>query len=321
MQSIGEKAASMCAEIVGLVFNIFLGVGEKIANAASLKDNANGEEGTILTQIWTYISSGVESAIDALVPLGLALCMLFFIISLLELAMSERMTMEYFVKYFSKLIIGVAAVWKSQDIWKLIIQFGDSLGSLAVGFTFGTSGDASGDVDTLIATLTSSFGDMASLKGAAIWIMLVLVILMIFPIMALAGVAMTIVGYIVCYSRVLELCVRGIFLPIACSLLSDDGWRGAGGRYIRKLMAVSAQGVILIIIGKVTTGIMAIAGSSMISKVTDSVGASGTLDMGPFIGDFISTSLSGMGLMLGVGIACISIMFKSIGIINDVFGG
>ena len=46
MQSIGEKAASMCAEIVGLVFNIFLGVGEKIANAASLKDNANGEDHT-----------------------------------------------------------------------------------------------------------------------------------------------------------------------------------------------------------------------------------------------------------------------------------
>lgn len=311
MGSIGESVSGMCADVIGWVFRTFLGVGEKISNVSSL----SGEEGSLVGTIWDSLNSGVVGAIESLQPVGMALCMLFFIISLLELAMSERMTMEYFVKYLSKLVIGVAAVYYAPLIWETLTDFGDSMSKFVGGFSFGIdSDDPSETVNQMVASLTTSFTAITSEKGAAIWIALLVLTIALFPIMGLVGVAMTIVAYIVSFSRVLELCVRGVFLPIATSLLSDDGWRGAGGRYIRKLLALCCQGAVLAIIGKVTTGMICLAGSKMLIDGFATVEYSGLLDC-------FGTVLGGFALIIGVGFACISLMFKSIGIVNDVFGG
>ena len=40
-----------------------------------------------------------------------------------------------------------------------------------------------------------------------------------------------------------------MFFPIAMGLMSDDGWRGAGGRYLKKFLAVCCQSAVLVVIG------------------------------------------------------------------------
>lgn len=315
-KSIGDSIADVCADFISWIFSMFLEVGEKISEVSSFSGGGGGTgtAGTVLNSIWTSINSGVNSCIEALQPVGLAMCMLFFIISLLELAMSERMTMEYFVKYLSKLVIGVAAVYYAPLIWEKVTEFGDALCNLIKGLPFSV-GEASveGMADNLKTTLSATFSGMTAETGAAIWIALMLVCFILFPIMGIAAIGMTVVAYIVSYSRVLELCVRGIFLPIAVSLLSDDGWRGAGGRYIRKILALSCQGAVLSLVGLVTSNIICLAGSHMVTEFADV-----TFD-GLF--SLVGTLMGGFALILGVGFACISLMFKSIGIVNDVFGG
>lgn len=318
LKSIGEAMGRICGDMIGWVFSIFLNVGDTISDVASFKGVGSTVEGqyggTVLNNIWTSLDGGVKSCIEALQPVGLALCMLFFIISLLELAMSERMTMEYFIKYLSKLVIGVAAVYYAPKIWEVVVEFGDALGNLVKGLPFSVNSSSLEDIQTQLSDgLAESFSKMTLQTGAAIWIGLMLVCFALFPIVGICGVGMTVVAYIVAFSRVLELCVRGVFLPIACSLLSDDGWRGAGGRYIRKILALSCQGAVLSIIGLVTSNIICLAGSHMVTDFAE-VAFDGLFDC-------VGTLMGGFALILGVGFACISLMFKSIGLVNDVFGG
>ena len=110
-------------------------------------------------------------------------------------------------------------------------------------------------------------------------------------------------------------------MPIACALLSDDGWRGAGGRYIRKFIGICAQGAVMVVIGQLTGGIMGAICSSMKSsmraKVDTAIANAGTKPGFGLVIDIVESTVA----IVGIGVACVSLMFKSIGIVNDVFGG
>lgn len=311
MFSIRETVASLCGSMISWALSNFTGIGEKIVRAASL---SGGSEGTMLNSLWTTISSLMTGVINSLIPVGLAICVLFFVISLIELAMSERFTLEYFIKYLSKLVIGVVAVYYSAEIFTTFQNFGDDLATYLASIGFYSEVPSADDIkDQLISQFSTFIGSY----GAGQWLMLLLAFLMVVPIMGLVGVVITVVAYVVCYSRVLELCVRGAFLPIACALLSDDGWRGAGGRYIRKFIAICAQGSVLVMIGNIASGLIGMASQSMIDEIISfSLGT----DMSSVM-DLLGKLCSGFALIIGVGFACVALMFKSIGIVNDVFGG
>lgn len=57
-------------------------------------------------------------------------------------------------------------------------------------------------------------------------------------------------------SRIMELYVRGSFLPIAASLMSDNGWKGSGGRYFRKLMSLATQSAAIMVVANVFSVVM-----------------------------------------------------------------
>jgi hypothetical protein len=126
-------------------------------------------------------------------------------------------------------------------------------------------------------------------------------------ILRLVALVINAITYIVCISRLLEMSARGCFLPIAIAMMSDDGWRGAGGRYIRKYIAVCAQGAVLVVAGTMISYGMSVAGSSMIGQLS-SCGS-------------ISSFLGYLVLFIAIAIAGVSMLFKSIGIVNDAFGG
>lgn len=105
----------------------------------------------------------------------------------------------------------------------------------------------------------------------------------------------------------MEMSVRASFMPIAFALLADDGWRGAGGRYIRKYLAICCQSVVLCMIG----GLHSIAFNKLILVFNTNIAEGGAAD---------GSVPGAMLFMFGLSFATISLMFKSIGIVNDVFG-
>lgn len=126
-----------------------------------------------------------------------------------------------------------------------------------------------------------------------------------------ASLAIKVLVYVIAFTRLIELCARGCFIPIAAGLVSDDGWRGAGGRYFRKFLAICSQSAILVVIGKIASYALGTIGNSILTNLPSLVtaGTMGILNIG-----------GQLAIMIGIGIAMVSVMFKSIGIVNDAFG-
>lgn len=49
------------------------------------------------------------------------------------------------------------------------------------------------------------------------------------------GLIMKISMYFILFSRLIEMAVRAAFMPIAVGLVTDGGWSGSAGRYIKNI--------------------------------------------------------------------------------------
>lgn len=263
------------------------------------------------------ISAGLKAyALNFQEPLqavGAAIAMAFFLIQLLELTTQERFTIEFFIKFFGKLVISIALILACKTITEQLWNFGEAFTSLinknyttvTAGTTLGNSSEAlkdklndnsqegNSDKQQFIDAAVNEYKDVNTIS-------LILEFGVVGLVLYLMSLILIIVVYIVSFTRVLEMSVRAVFMPIAFALLSDDGWRGAGGRYIKKFIAICAQGAVLILIGEV-------ASFAILTSMT-TVGSNN--------GNFLMSIV----IDLGIAYAGISMMFRSIGIINDVFG-
>lgn len=263
------------------------------------------------------ISAGLKAyALNFQEPLqavGAAIAMAFFLIQLLELTTQERFTIEFFIKFFGKLVISIALILACKTITEQLWNFGEAFTSLInKNYTTVTAGTTVGNSSALLKDKLNDNSqegnsDKQQFIDAAIneykdvnTISLILEFGVVGLVLYLMSLILIIVVYIVSFTRVLEMSVRAVFMPIAFALLSDDGWRGAGGRYIKKFIAICAQGAVLILIGEV-------ASFAILTSMT-TVGSNN--------GNFLMSIV----IDLGIAYAGISMMFRSIGIINDVFG-
>ena len=279
------------------------------ANAALFKavkaapDIMSGSDPNGKVQISTttnYIKKVAINICTALKSLGFALALLFFLTSIIEFAKEERLNLETFIKHFSKFFIAVGFVAFSDRILNAVWGLGKEIGDFLSGVVPSVS---TGNVDMVRAfamALTES--DVTAGKKLDIWTALGNLVsvggmALIFNII---GLAMMGIMYFIAFSRLIEMGTRGAFLPVAFGLLADDGWRGAGGRYLKKFLAVCAQVGILIVISDL--------GSNIVGSVGNNIATGG---MHPF---------QSMAMLCGTTFALVSAMFKSIGWMNDVFG-
>lgn len=263
------------------------------------------------------ISAGLKAyALNFQEPLqavGAAIAMAFFLIQLLELTTQERFTIEFFIKFFGKLVISIALILACKTITEQLWNFGEAFTSLInKNYTNVTADTTVGNSSALLKDKLNDNSqegnsDKQQFIDAAIneykdvnTISLILEFGVVGLVLYLMSLILIIVVYIVSFTRVLEMSVRAVFMPIAFALLSDDGWRGAGGRYIKKFIAICAQGAVLILIGEVSS-------FAILTSMT-TVGSNN--------GNFLMSIV----IDLGIAYAGISMMFRSIGIINDVFG-
>lgn len=253
-----------------------------------------------------------NSAVGAMKTIGFALCLFFFIMTLVDLLTSERLSFEIFWKHFLKLILGVFMVDNADKVKDFVIDFGNAfitdINTGLLSLTNGVSNGTDHPFNVHNGDFIKALVEFAETKPLGWLILLGLAFLVgIFPM--LIGIVFKGATILIAFSRFLELYLRCTFLPVALALMTDDGWRGAGGRYIKKIIAVSVQGVALIVIGS-------LIGAAVANIFTDLA----TVKEAFTIETMLELCFKVIITSLGFGLAGLSLMFKSMGIVNDVFG-
>lgn len=257
-----------------------------------------GKKSGSIGEITSELIGITTKVIEGLTAVGLSIVAVFFLISLIELAMQDRMTIEMFIKHFSKAAIGVAVVSASSQLFTGITAFGTELSTTVQGvlgpnnvgnWSSGLTGVAK-EINKANPSVFDQIGVYASVIGTIVPLYLVCL-------------AITVVTYMIAFTRLIELCARGCFLPIAAGLMADDGWRGSGGRYIKKLIAVCSQVAVLIVISTISATILAKIADGVVDGLKKNY-----------------SDITNLLYLIGAGLAMVSAMFKSMGIVNDVFG-
>lgn len=318
---IRNSMARLCATIFEFALGPLCNIGNIVVETVT--SASGGGEGA-LSSMSANLQTAATDIGNSLRSTGLALCFLFFLIALIELAMSERMTLEYFVKFFSKLVIGVAAVYFWEEIYTVCKDIGPELAT-----KIGNYHKYGGAAEAATVDFHAPFLNYVAEAGGSSWLILLLASFILGAPLLLFSFAVIGVVYVICFTWILEVSIRGMFLPIACALISDDGWRGAGGRYIRRFLATCCQGAVIVAISKLSL-------ESMHPFITEIATAAQNFDSGGGNSGFFNTfgiSLKGENLdfmwtiatnaivLIGVAVATVSVMFKSSSIVNDVFGG
>ena len=230
----------------------------------------------------------VTQCANALKPVGFAMCALFFIMALYDLAMQDRFDLEMFMKFFTKLVGGVGVIIFSNDF----IQFG------VFGMTSWVNDLLDGISPPPVDVNPELIGSVASGLETIITIGLIALLLQI--VFAIISVCIT----VVCFSRLMEMALRACFMPVALGLVSEDGLKGAGGRYIKRFIALAVQGPALMVIAKIHSNIV---GMPLKEFAEEGFSAGGDI-------------LTSVVPLLGCSFAAVALCFKSISVINDVFG-
>lgn len=278
---------NMEALVAGWFGNAYsnMNVGKFLLNAMG------GEPDSIGATVKSAVMSEIGSYNTFFQGIGMAIALLFFLMAMIDLSTSERLTLEFFIKFFSKLVIALFLIDMAPELVNKIVEFGDAV------MTQMSNSNGFEETDELIKQYRNY---LETSDPRTHWILLIVQSACTVGLIYIISFVVIVVAYIVGFTRLLELGVRGAFMPIALGLIADDGWRGPGGRYIRKFIAVCVQGAALIVISTVSSKAMGMTGVGVVSG-----------NDGGFIG---------LLSIAGLAFATISMMFKSIGIINDVFG-
>lgn len=272
---------------------------------------------TAIGTISKTMSTASTNFMPCLQSFGYAISIMFFIFSLIDLCLKDGFTTEMFIKHFAYLAVGIGMVYYSKDFFNAIVNLGNTLSDfIATNFVIDSTTTVPSEDTFKEAFSTMLDTDTGLLSGisAILKIMLAATIGSAFALIEiLAALILKVVVYVIAVTRLVELNVRGCFLPVGLSLMSDDGYRGAGGRYLKRFIAVACQGAVITIIGKVATSCISIAVGQSVTILTDTT----------FSDNFMTSLFSMIGsfiLALAVAVAMVSAMFKSIQLTNDIFG-
>ena len=184
-----------------------------------------------------------ETVYEYVLPIGLVLVVLYFLIDLMEKSTSEHFTAEQFAKMLIKLVIAELLV---QNGSKIIVVFCNISNSLinqinAIAVSSSTLADQMGVAD--MNSFNSSIVILCNIVMAILpWALSIIINILII---------------VICFSRKLELVVRCTMAPIGMSDLIAGGMNSRGMRYLKKIIAVLFQGVFIVVICKASASLLA----------------------------------------------------------------
>ena len=222
---------------------------------------------------------------EAVRPLSYIIAMMFFIIALVELGSSDRMNLDMFIKFFAKLGCAFFLIENSDYMLQFASGVEQALNEAVASLS--ATGDAGADlIQTVIDSAptewyTRVMQTIPNLLGG------------LAEIVAFGFILTTLL------SRLMELTVRGAFMPIAFAFVTEEGWRGTAIRYFKKYIALLATGPMISVIFKM--------GKSLSASLMEG------------LGDYQSIILH-VGLNVIIAIAEVGMIKRGSEIMNDVFG-
>lgn len=279
--------------------------------------------GGILSGAFTTVRNACKTFMEAgAKPIGFALVGMFFLIQLLEHSVQKDMTMESFLRMFTKLAVGVVAVQYSDKIFDLVFQLGQGLSQLVnsyFGLTYSSLFDYAHLVDNM-KVYSAKIGNNLNAAGGISWLFSMGISGAFEIIMMLFMLIMLGCAFFISFTRMFEICLRGMFLPLGLALLAENGWNGGGGRYFKKYLACCSKIMVLVAVAKMTGLFMAKVYESAASAAF--IGGSGSVIKDVFTGLFagVGAQIWACVLCLFIGIAGVGMMFKTDGLVNDIFG-
>ncbi len=272
MGELGSVGDAMCSIYAG-------------TDTSGLADALNTLESRITLRL-CYSGAGI----------GMIICFACWLFAVIDLIIQDRISPETFIKSTARLALGFALCASASDIYSGCKEFGILFAQWVEEAIRGSNS----------VTVAIDFGELEKAKDN--WPIIMLNTAMFNTVILLTAGAMKIAAYIVQVTRIIEMSIRGGFLGVAFGMIADDGWRGPGGRYIKKFLAVCCQGGVLVLLGKTVAYLQ----SQLMANAFSTLGA--------FSIENMSGYWSSTFLCIGIGFAGVSMMFKSLGYVNDLFG-
>lgn len=204
----------------------------KPLSALKMISNATSAN-SIYYALWSTVQTIVTKTV---LPIGVALTVTFFILSLIDMASKDNTTLEHYIKEFIKLIIAVTVVKNSWPIILYLIKIGDTV-LLSLYDESKVAMDAvKENVDELV--------NVQSVAASGGYACLLLVLLIPLLVKWLAIVAM----YVCVFMRALDIGWRAVMFPIGSSNLFEGGINSPGVKYIKGFFGSLLSGSVVMAI-------------------------------------------------------------------------
>ena len=260
--------------------------------------------------------SRFTNIVAVITTVGVSVMILYFLIDMAQKASSKNFNYEYFIKSFIKLALAYMLISNSMTIIQYMIDAGSALAEEISGMEASTSffSDA-----TKVSMLKKGLKKIGPIDSVGYMIK----IFISWLVVIVANISVTFIAV----SRLVELSVRAMFAPVGVADLFGDGGHAAGIRYLKKILALALQFALVVIITDcVALLIQWKVGPDAVNAIKSLESATGSsfskketlafLDAITGSGKFGSTWLTCMGLT----VTKIGLLFKAIGIANDVAG-
>ena len=247
---------------------------------------------------------------------GVSVMILYFLVDMAQKASSKNFNYEYFIKAFIKLALAYMLITNSMTIIQYMVEAGSALAKELHATEAGTSFFSD---DAKVSMLKKGLKKIGPIDSVGYMIK----IFFSWLVVIVAKISVMFIAV----SRIVELSVRAMFAPIGVADMFGDGNHAAGVRYLRKILALALQFALAVIITDcVALLIQWKVGADAVNAIKALETATGSsfskketmafLDAITGSGKFGSTWLTCLGLT----VTKIGLLFKSMGIANDIAG-
>lgn len=173
-----------------------------------------------------------------ILPLAYSIIVLYFLIEVTDKASSSNYTLEMFLKSFIKLMIAEIIISHAMDIISVFIGFSNWALDSSVNINISATANST-------TTDYSEFNNLGFIEKVFMFIPMLITYL-------LSKIA-TVVIYIMVISTKIEIILRGGFMCLALSTISENGMKSSGIKYIKKFLGCMLYGASIILVLKITT--------------------------------------------------------------------
>lgn len=238
----------------------------------------------------------VKGLYDTIVlPAASMLLCIYFLIAITDKLASEHFTWDQAIRQMCMLLLGFFIITRGFEILNTLFQIGvDFVGQ--VGDWVQGKGGTNGTVGSDVAEKVKDIYNAQKFSSIKVFDNLLKFCYLLIPYIGqwLLGMCVK----IICYTRIIEIYIRAAFAPIAFCDFFQNGFQGAGWRFLKAFLAVCLQGAVIVAIAAIYTAVMPIV----------------------FNMDNDPTFFDVMGRYLAILAAAVMLMFKSLSLTKEFVG-